>query len=433
MKSKNFVLFLFVLFLSENSVFGMFLDPDSRRSSFSSNAGDDEFLPRMPFRARSPQRLLVDPEYFKERQKNNCFNKEKKKKPLDSDVKSLVELSDVERGFGGILFIDMRNFTSFCKRYKDKEFYFTYGSINELVSLGTFLDYYHTLIRLIIERHGGVVQNTMGDGVFGYFSEEECGRKEACGRSVKCAVKIVQELRLFKTREKGKKKWEDIEAGYGMHCGFFDMVIRDGVKIVDVGSDLNIGSRSESMTKYRWQFKNGPVRLPILVTLEFYEELESQLKELFGYNVDPKMKGLDFCELRGCTYSDIDRTWQNGTVASVSVEKKKPAVPGEFKKKNKKKIEIEICEFDEFDEFDGIDGIDGIDNVVLPELCVNGKFVKEGAFNSQRFKYGQFCQNQRKEKQRRLSNCDKEVGANKHEKLELPEFFSCKSMFPKSI
>ena len=128
-----------------------------------------------------------------------------------------------------IMFSDIRGFTAFCES-KDPA---------EVVEF--YLSTYMATMCAIIVRHGGHVDNFIGDGILAVFSDDDEGSRpgDHGRRAVACAMEMVTAPSEFKT-------------GTGLHSG--EVVIgnvgsSDKMEFTVLGDTVNLASRLESLNK----------------------------------------------------------------------------------------------------------------------------------------------------------------------------------------
>jgi adenylate cyclase len=145
-----------------------------------------------------------------------------------------IELGGEERVVS-VLFSDVRNFTSLAER----------ASPREVVEL---LNRYLTRVSAIVERHGGVVDKYIGDGMMALFGAP-LAHDDDPERAVRCALEMTRSLddlnRELATRE-------PLAIGIGIHT---DRVVAGNMGSLDrlnytvVGDGVNLASRLEGLTR----------------------------------------------------------------------------------------------------------------------------------------------------------------------------------------
>lgn len=136
-----------------------------------------------------------------------------------------------------VLFCDIRGFTPMSERLGPKE-------------VVTFLNDYYALMTRCIKRYNGVVNQFVGDEVFGVFgapltypNNEE--------NAVLCAIDMITEIDSL--NEIYQKRFnEAIEVGIGINCGEVvagNLGSEDKIEYSVTGDTVNTGKRIESLSK----------------------------------------------------------------------------------------------------------------------------------------------------------------------------------------
>jgi adenylate cyclase len=175
--------------------------------------------------------------------------------PLGIDVRG-------EDYFLTVLFSDIRDFTSYSERH----------SPQQVVAL---LNAYFSAIVPIIDRHGGTLNQYMGDGIMVLF-----GAPRRCADHAARAVRAAKEMvaRVHELR----KTWEELDnpglrIGVGIHTGRVVMGTVGSPHRLDytaIGDTVNVASRIESENK-RWGTE-------VLLSEETYRELPSMDRHELG-------------------------------------------------------------------------------------------------------------------------------------------------------
>jgi adenylate cyclase len=147
-----------------------------------------------------------------------------------------IELGGEEREVS-VLFTDVRDFTSVAER----------ESPQGLVKL---LNTYLTWLTGIVERHGGVVEQYVGDAVMALFGAP-VGHEDDALRSVRAAMELCSALPEINA-ELGRLGGSSLAMGVGIHT---DIVVAGNIGSPSrlnykvVGDGVNLASRLEGLTK----------------------------------------------------------------------------------------------------------------------------------------------------------------------------------------
>jgi adenylate cyclase len=145
-----------------------------------------------------------------------------------------IELGGEERVVT-VLFSDVRNFTSLAES----------ASPRELLDL---LNRYLTRVSAIVERHGGVVDKYIGDGLMALFGAP-LRHADDPARAVRCALEMTGSLAEL-NRERGEAT--PLGIGIGIHT---DSVVAGNMGSLDrlnytvIGDGVNLASRIEGLTR----------------------------------------------------------------------------------------------------------------------------------------------------------------------------------------
>jgi adenylate cyclase len=145
-----------------------------------------------------------------------------------------IELGGEEREVS-VLFSDVRNFTTLAER----------ASPREVVEL---LNRYLTRASAIVERHGGVVDKYIGDGMMALFGAP-LAHPDHAARAVRCALELGESLAGL-NRELSLA--QPLAIGVGVHT---DRVVAGNMGSLDrlnytvIGDGVNLASRLEGLTR----------------------------------------------------------------------------------------------------------------------------------------------------------------------------------------
>jgi adenylate cyclase len=148
-----------------------------------------------------------------------------------------IELGGEERVVT-VLFSDVRNFTSLAER----------ASPRELLDL---LNRYLTRVSAIVERHGGVVDKYIGDGMMALFGAP-LRHADDPERAVRCALAMTGTLAELNRELGSAGAVEPLGIGIGIHT---DTVVAGNMGSLDrlnytvIGDGVNLASRIEGLTR----------------------------------------------------------------------------------------------------------------------------------------------------------------------------------------
>lgn len=144
---------------------------------------------------------------------------------------------DLERRNAVIMFIDLRDFTSFAETAPARE-------------LAAALAQYRHLVSGIVFDHGGTVDKFIGDGVMAVFGQPKA-MKDDTDRALACALHLVDALRAWK-QQRVADKLPALDAGIGLHYGSVVGGILDSgchSEFTVIGDAVNVAQRLEGLTK----------------------------------------------------------------------------------------------------------------------------------------------------------------------------------------
>jgi class 3 adenylate cyclase/nitrite reductase/ring-hydroxylating ferredoxin subunit/CDGSH-type Zn-finger protein len=135
-----------------------------------------------------------------------------------------------------ILFCDIKGFTSFSESLSAYDVIF-------------ILNRYFSIMREVIIRHGGEVNNYIGDAVMAIFGLKESRQQSL--RAVSASVEMLKEMDQFKSYLK-KAYGRDFDIRVGVHYGEVisgSVGSGDDRKLTVIGDAVNIASRIEAINK----------------------------------------------------------------------------------------------------------------------------------------------------------------------------------------
>lgn len=155
-------------------------------------------------------------------------------------VSELQERGDalgLQRRNAAIMFVDLRDFTSFAETAPAPELAFVLGEYRQLVSQ-------------IIFEHGGTVDKFIGDGVMAVFGHPKPTEKDA-DRALACALELVDALGDWK-RHSNSNGLPALHAAIGLHYGTVVGGVLDSgchSEFTVIGDTVNVAQRLETMAK----------------------------------------------------------------------------------------------------------------------------------------------------------------------------------------
>lgn len=166
-----------------------------------------------------------------------------------------------------LLFADIRNFTPFAESH----------SARQVVAL---LNAYFSAIVPVIERHGGTLNQYMGDGIMAMFGAPAAQPDHAL-RAVRAAAELVR--RVHELKELWEKLgFQGMRMGTGIHTGRVVVGTVSSPRPLDytaIGDTTNTAARIEAQNK---------VFLPeILISSDTYQLLPEAERQRLGCHAQP--------------------------------------------------------------------------------------------------------------------------------------------------
>ncbi|OCP19214.1 MULTISPECIES: adenylate/guanylate cyclase domain-containing protein [unclassified Ensifer] len=154
-----------------------------------------------------------------------------------ADLQEGSSALELERRNAVIMFVDLRDFTSFAETAPARE-------------LATVLAQYRHLVSGVIFEHGGTVDKFIGDGVMAVFGQPTAMKDDA-DRALACALDLVHALRDWK-HQSLVSGFPALSAGIGLHYGSVVGGILDSgchSEFTVIGDAVNVAQRLEALTK----------------------------------------------------------------------------------------------------------------------------------------------------------------------------------------
>lgn len=143
----------------------------------------------------------------------------------------------LQRRKAAVMFVDLRNFTTFAED----------ADVEELTCV---LSTYRSLVSEVVLRHGGTVDKYIGDGVMALFGHPACHHDDA-DRALECALDLVDALADW-TRHCLSQGGRSLRAGIGLHYGVVAAGVLEGgchSEYTAIGDTVNVAQRLEAYTK----------------------------------------------------------------------------------------------------------------------------------------------------------------------------------------
>jgi adenylate cyclase len=156
---------------------------------------------------------------------------------VDAEAKGAAIGSAGEERRVAILFSDIRNFTAFSEKQLP---YDVVHSLNR---------YFHR-VEAVVARHGGRVDNFIGDGMMALFGTAAASANPSLD-AVRAALDMLGEVAAMRPYFDAHFKF-DLRIGIGIHCG--EVVLGavgfgDRRRLTAIGDAVNLASRIERMNK----------------------------------------------------------------------------------------------------------------------------------------------------------------------------------------
>jgi len=204
-----------------------------------------------------------------------------------------------------VMFSDVRDFTTFSEKHTP----------HEVVRL---LNEYFTAIVPVIESHGGIVNQYIGDGLMVIFGAPE-SQMDHARRAVQAAVAAIGRVHALQDR------WRELGAadfriGIGIHTGKVVVGTIGSPRRLDytaIGDTVNTASRIESANK--------ELHTEVLVSEGTFASLSRQDRAVLAFRKDGRMERLEGpCQAK-CTESGCQ---PSGVLFPTDTKHSKPRVAG---------------------------------------------------------------------------------------------------------
>jgi adenylate cyclase len=154
-----------------------------------------------------------------------------------SDLQEASAILDLERRKAAVMFVDIRDFTSYAEVATARE-------------LARVLGEYRRIVAGTVFAYGGTVDKFIGDGVMAVFGQPR-PRPDDAHRALACALELagaLEQWRIANVRKGGPF----LEAGIGLHYGtVIGGVLESGFhdEFTVVGDPVNVAQRLEALAK----------------------------------------------------------------------------------------------------------------------------------------------------------------------------------------
>lgn len=153
-----------------------------------------------------------------------------------SDLQERGEALSLARRNAAIMFVDLRDFTSFAEAVSARE-------------LASVLAEYRQLVSQTIFGYGGTVDKFIGDGVMAVFGQPRPAEDDA-DRALACALDLVDALNDWK--DQGVGNGYALDAAIGLHYGTVVGGVLDSgchSEFTVIGDAVNVAQRLETLAK----------------------------------------------------------------------------------------------------------------------------------------------------------------------------------------
>ncbi|MBB4187033.1 adenylate cyclase [Sinorhizobium terangae] len=154
-----------------------------------------------------------------------------------SELQERGEALGLERRNAAIMFVDLRDFTSFAETVPARE-------------LASVLAEYRQLVSHTIFGYGGTVDKFIGDGVMAVFGQPRPTEDDA-DRALACALELVEALNEW--RDHGVRNgYRALDAAIGLHFGAVVGGVLDSgchSEFTVIGDAVNVAQRLETLAK----------------------------------------------------------------------------------------------------------------------------------------------------------------------------------------
>ncbi|NRP74691.1 Adenylate cyclase 1 [Ensifer psoraleae] len=172
-----------------------------------------------------------------------------------SELQERGQALGLERRNAAIMFVDLREFTSFAETATARELAFVLAEYRQLVSQTIF-------------DHGGTVDKFIGDGVMAVFGQPRPTENDA-DRALACALDLVDALNDWR-HHSVRNGYPVLDAAIGLHYGTVVGGVLDSgchSEFTVIGDAVNVAQRLETLAK--------TLDAPLVISSELVARLQS--------------------------------------------------------------------------------------------------------------------------------------------------------------
>lgn len=154
-----------------------------------------------------------------------------------ADLQEATSVLDLERREAAIMFIDLRDFTSYAENASARE-------------MAAILAEYRRMVAGVAFAYGGTVDKFMGDGVMVVFGQPQ-PRPDDADRALACALNLADALEHWRVEAYTQSR-PSFNAGIGLHLGMvIGGVLESGFhdEFTVIGDAVNVAQRLETLAK----------------------------------------------------------------------------------------------------------------------------------------------------------------------------------------
>lgn len=154
-----------------------------------------------------------------------------------SDLQNASAILDLERRNAAVMFVDIRDFTSYAETASARE-------------LARVLGEYRHIVAGMVFAYGGTVDKFIGDGVMAVFGQPKPQADDA-QRAMECALSLTKSLDEWRA-ENVARGGPPLDTGIGLHYGaVLGGVLESGFhdEFTVIGDAVNVAQRLEALAK----------------------------------------------------------------------------------------------------------------------------------------------------------------------------------------
>lgn len=176
---------------------------------------------------------------------------------------------ETKQNFITCFFSDLRGFTA----------------ISETMPPEKVVDLVNIYIGFVTERlakHGGIIANLIGDGVFAFFPSNEELRTEHADRALQASLEILRDFDQLEM-EFRRKGYPAPSVGIGLHSGFAvigSVGAKSKLSYTAMGDTVNVSSRLESLSKEVNTMTESAKRAALVISEETFKRAKQPVSSL---------------------------------------------------------------------------------------------------------------------------------------------------------